>query len=59
MPERMDDEWHLHAFDLRTLLALVPPGLRVTRVEGIPFRWLPLRWVVCCDATDGEGTSRD
>ena len=58
MPERMDDEWHLHAFDLRTLLALIPPGLRVTRVEGVPFRWLPLRWVVRCEALDGEGASR-
>jgi ubiquinone/menaquinone biosynthesis C-methylase UbiE len=54
MPERMDDEWHLHAFDLAGLLALIPPGLRVTRVEGIPFRWLPLRYVVRCEFDDQE-----
>lgn len=53
MPERMDDEWHLHVFDLAGLLAMIPPGLRVTRIEGIPFRWLPLRYVVRCQA-DGE-----
>ena len=50
MPERMDDEWHLHTFDLPSLLALVPPGLTVTRVEGVPFRWLPIRYVVRCEA---------
>jgi ubiquinone/menaquinone biosynthesis C-methylase UbiE len=50
MPERMDDEWHLHVFDLAGLLALIPPGLRVTRIEGIPFRWLPLRYVVRCES---------
>ena len=54
MPERMDDEWHLHAFDLAGLLALIPPGLRVTRIEGIPFRWLPLRYVVRCESDDQE-----
>ena len=54
MPERMDDEWHLHAFDLAGLLALIPPGLRVTRIEGVPFRWLPLRYVVRCESDDQE-----
>jgi hypothetical protein len=46
----MDDEWHLHVFDLAGLLAMIPPGLRVTRIEGIPFQWLPLRYVVCCES---------
>jgi len=50
MPERMDDEWHLHVFDLAGLLAMIPQGLRVTRIEGIPFRWLPLRYVVRCES---------
>jgi len=49
MPERMDDEWHLHVFDLASLLALIPSGFRVSRVEGIPFAWLPLRYVVRCE----------
>ena len=55
MPERMDDEWHLHVFDLAGLLAMIPRGLRVTRVEGIPFRWLPLRYVVRCESNPREG----
>jgi len=54
MPERMDDEWHLHVFDLAGLLALIPKGLRVTRVEGIPFGWLPLRYVVRCESDTRE-----
>jgi hypothetical protein len=58
MPERMDDEWHLHTFDLAGLLALIPPGLSVTRVERIPFRWLPLRYVVRCETVDQDRARR-
>lgn len=58
MPERMDDEWHLHVFDLAALLALIPPGLRVTHIEGVPFRWLPLRYVVRCESDGQERASR-
>jgi len=50
MPDRMDDEWHLHTFDHASFLALVPPRLLVTHVHGVPFRWLPLRFVVRCEA---------
>ncbi len=59
MPERMDDEWHLHVFDLAGLLALIPPGLRVTRIEGVPFRWLPLRYVVRCESDGQERANHD
>src|SRR3989442_15502767 len=55
MPERMDDEWHLHTFDLKSLLAAIPRGLRVARVEAIPFRWLPLRYVARCEPADRLG----
>jgi ubiquinone/menaquinone biosynthesis C-methylase UbiE len=57
MPNRMDDEWHLHVFDLAGLLALIPPGLRVTHIEGVPFRWLPLRYIVRCESDDREHTN--
>jgi ubiquinone/menaquinone biosynthesis C-methylase UbiE len=50
MPERMDDEWHLHSFDLRALRAIVPDSMTVTRVVGVPSRWLALRWVMRCEA---------
>ena len=52
MPERMDDEWHLHTFDRKSLLNAIPRGLRVARVEAIPFRWLPLRYVARCEPAD-------
>ena len=50
MPDRMDDEWHLHTFDRASFLALVRPRLLVTHVHGVPLRWLPLRYVVRCEA---------
>lgn len=50
MPDRMDDEWHLHTFDRESLLALIPAGLRVTHVQSVPLPWLPLRYVVRCEA---------
>jgi len=50
MPDRMDDEWHLHTFDRASFLALIPRTLLVTHVQSVPLRWLPLRYVVRCEA---------
>lgn len=45
--ERMDDEWHLHTFMRREACALLEEaGLKVGRVWGIPFYWLPFRYVL-------------
>ena len=46
MPERMEDEWHLHTFKLEGWLHLFRRYFRVTRLRGIPFFWLPLRYVI-------------
>lgn len=46
MPERMEDEWHLHAFPLEEWLALFNHFFRITRLRRIPFSWLPLRYVM-------------
>ena len=46
VPERMDDEWHLHSLDLREWLNLVKPFFRVTRIRRIPFFWIPVRYVI-------------
>ncbi|MDI7258316.1 MAG: methyltransferase domain-containing protein [Thermodesulfobacteriota bacterium] len=46
MPERMEDEWHLHTFKLKEWFVLFDKLFKVTRVKKIPFSCLPLRYVV-------------
>jgi ubiquinone/menaquinone biosynthesis C-methylase UbiE len=46
MPEKMDDEWHLHTFTLKEWLDLFRKLFRVTQVRKIPFPCIPLRYVV-------------
>jgi len=46
MPERMEDEWHLHALPLKQWLSLFKQCFIVTRLRRIPFPWLPLRYVI-------------
>lgn len=45
-PERMDDEWHLHAFSLRLLMEFVQAPLTRDRVVAVPWPMLPIRYVV-------------
>ncbi len=45
MPERMEDEWHLHEVDSEMLRALVAPYFRVDRLVGVPNDRIALRWV--------------
>jgi ubiquinone/menaquinone biosynthesis C-methylase UbiE len=52
MPERMEDEWHLHAFSMEDWLALFRNVFRVIRVRTIPFTWLPLRYVIQLERSD-------
>jgi len=50
MPEKMEDEWHLHTYSLPVWLALFEKSFKVTRLKRIPFVWLPLRYVVRLEA---------
>ena len=43
--DKMDDEWHLHAFSLDRLLLSAGSVFRVDRVVGVPSRLMPLRFV--------------
>jgi ubiquinone/menaquinone biosynthesis C-methylase UbiE len=52
MPERMEDEWHLHAFSLQEWLTLFNNFFKVTRLRRIPFSWLPLRYVIQLEKFD-------
>jgi ubiquinone/menaquinone biosynthesis C-methylase UbiE len=46
MPERMEDEWHLHTFLLEEWIHLFKNFFRITHLKRIPFFWLPLRYVM-------------
>jgi ubiquinone/menaquinone biosynthesis C-methylase UbiE len=51
MSERMEDEWHLHAFELKEWLDLFRKYFKVTHLTRIPFYWLPLRYVIRLERT--------
>ena len=46
IPERMDEEWHLHSLPLGEWLKMFKGSFRVTRLKRVPFPWLPLRYVI-------------
>ncbi len=46
--DEMNEEWHLHIFDLARLKELVKDHLVIEKVRYVPFRLLPLRYVVKC-----------
>ena len=51
MSERMQDEWHLHTFELKEWLELSKKYFKVTHLRRIPFYWLPLRYVIRLERT--------
>jgi ubiquinone/menaquinone biosynthesis C-methylase UbiE len=46
MPERMDDEWHLHSFQIDEWVDLFMKSFKVAHLKRIPFFWFPIRYVV-------------
>ncbi|MBU4580260.1 methyltransferase domain-containing protein [Patescibacteria group bacterium] len=44
--KKMDDEWHLHCFDLKGLKEIISRDFVINNIQGIPYNWLPLRYVV-------------
>jgi ubiquinone/menaquinone biosynthesis C-methylase UbiE len=51
MSERMQDEWHLHTFELKKWLELSKKCFKVTHLKRVPFYWLPLRYVIRLERT--------
>ena len=51
MSERMQDEWHLHTFELKEWLELSKKYFKVTHLRRVPFYWLPLRYVIRLERT--------
>ena len=47
-PIRMDDEWHIHSFDLSFAAKLLKPHFVVHQLAGIPVNFFPLRYVLKC-----------
>jgi ubiquinone/menaquinone biosynthesis C-methylase UbiE len=52
MSERMEDEWHLHVFELKEWLDLFRKYFKVTHLRRVPFYWLPLRYVIRLERID-------
>ena len=48
IPERMDDEWHLHAFSRSLFNKVIQGKLVVRRMRGAPLSILPIRYVALC-----------
>ena len=46
VPERMDDEWHLHVFDLKELVSKLSKNFLIKKITPIPSPLLPLRYVI-------------
>jgi len=44
--QKMDDEWHLHCFDLKKIKQLVEQDYLIKKIKGIPYNWLPIRYVI-------------
>ncbi|MBU2473099.1 class I SAM-dependent methyltransferase [Patescibacteria group bacterium] len=44
--KKMDDEWHLHSFDLSKLKEIINQDYIIEKIKRIPYGFLPLRYVV-------------
>lgn len=44
--KKMDEEWHIHLFDLAKLREMVKDNYIIKKIKRIPFWFLPLRYVV-------------
>jgi len=44
--KKMDDEWHLHYLNLDKLRIMVDQDYIIKNIQGIPYNWLPLRYVI-------------
>jgi ubiquinone/menaquinone biosynthesis C-methylase UbiE len=52
-PNQMLDEWHLHDFDMNTFKFLSKELLTIKLTRAVPFRTIPLRYVVLCRRSHG------
>jgi len=48
IPKKMNEEWHLHGFDLFKFRNSIYEKFRVEKIRYLPFRVFPLRYVISC-----------
>ena len=48
IPKNMTEEWHLRSLDLNRFKEMTGKSWRIEKVLGVPFTWLPIRYVVSC-----------
>jgi ubiquinone/menaquinone biosynthesis C-methylase UbiE len=53
-PNQMTDEWHLHSFDLTLLKEVSKNILVIQHTKAVPFSFIPLRYVACCQIIERE-----
>ena len=51
MPDRVNDECHLHMFSGASVLTLIPADLLFAHLQTVPACLLRLRYAVRCEAT--------
>ncbi|MBM3251599.1 MAG: class I SAM-dependent methyltransferase [Candidatus Omnitrophica bacterium] len=49
IPREMDEEWHLHSFDLLKFKNYIHDDFRVRKIRYLPFWVFPLRYVISCE----------
>lgn len=53
-PNQMTDEWHLHSFNLKLLQEISQNILLIQQIKAIPFSFIPLRYVACCQILERD-----
>lgn len=50
--DEMNEEWHLHVFDLNKLRQMLRGKFVIEKIRYVPFVFLPLRYVIKCRKAD-------
>lgn len=46
--KKMDDEWHIHAFDIPLFKKFNNGRFNIEKIYARPFSWLPIRYIFVC-----------
>ncbi|MFC1754025.1 class I SAM-dependent methyltransferase [Thermoproteota archaeon] len=48
VPKKMNDEWHLHVFNLKKFRSVVKNRLEILEMKAVPFWFFPVRYIAKC-----------